>query len=78
VWYDQVIAMNACVVADCNFVMQWMAAEAVDVAQANSLLLSLFYSHQNEQPVLAGIPSLEPEDFVGAKFYRSHALAYGN
>jgi len=25
--------MNVCVVADCNFVMQWMAVEAGDVAR---------------------------------------------
>jgi len=42
VWYDQVIAMNACVVADCNFVMQWMAAEAGDVARG--------WTGEHEQP----------------------------
>ena len=33
VCYDQVIAMNACVFADCNFMMQQIAAEAGSVAR---------------------------------------------
>ena len=33
VCYGQVIAMNACVFEDCNFVMQQMAAEAAGVAR---------------------------------------------
>jgi len=37
-----------------------------------------FYCHYTGQPVLAGTPSSELDDFVGAEFYSPHALANGN
>jgi len=37
-----------------------------------------YYSHFTGQPVLASSPSIELEDFVGAKFYCLRALADGN
>ena len=40
--------------------------------------LSLFYGHYTGQPALAGTPSQELENFVGAKFYCLHALSEGN
>jgi len=71
-------------VSGCN-----KSRDPVDVSSAqryNSTLLLLlllllllpFYGQYTGQPVLAGSPSYELEDFLGAKVYCPHALADGN